>query len=365
MKLNILHITPDFNYACGRSYYVNLLCKYQNKQHRVFVITNGGDSIERLEECRIPCTIIKNLKSKNPISIAGNIKKLRKFIAENKIDIIHNHHRLPEMLSIRAILRIKHNKPATVFTSLSIVKRKYNIEYKSDRIIAVSNSIVKMLRDKFNIPQNKISLIHNFTDTDELKKTKMNFSRKGKKRNPFIILAIGRFHKDKDFETLLRALKILKNEQITLLMIGEGKNEINYRRYILKNKLNAEIIEPQKKLLKYFLTADICVLPSSRDPFPNFMLQAGLHRVPFIGANVDGIGELIKDGLNGLLFESGNEIELAKKIMLYKSSNKLAEKCSANLYRDVISNYTQECIIPKIDGLYKQLIQSKKFSTAD
>lgn len=53
------------------------------------------------------------------------------------------------------------------------------------------------------------------------------------------------------------------------------------------------------------------MLPSTRDPFPNFMLQAGLHRVPFIGANVDGIGELINDGENGLLFEAGDEATFA------------------------------------------------------
>ncbi len=52
MKLNILHITPDFNYACGRSYYVYLLSKYLSRKHNVTVLTNGGDSLERLEEKR-------------------------------------------------------------------------------------------------------------------------------------------------------------------------------------------------------------------------------------------------------------------------------------------------------------------------
>lgn len=355
MKLNILHITPDFNYACGRSYYVYLLSKYLGKKHHVHVITNGGDSIERLEESGISHKLLKGLKSKNPISIARNISEIKKFIIENEIKIVHTHHRLAEVLALQAISRVKKNKPASVFTSLSIVKRKYNIEYRSDRIIAVSNSVNEMLLNKFRLNPRKISVINNFTDTDEIHDLEISSPRVREHSNYFVILAIGRFHNDKDFETLLKALNALKREDIVLILVGEGNNDIDYRRYIAKNNLNVEIIVPQKNLLQYFLVADICVLPSTRDPFPNFMLQSGLHRVPFIGANVDGIGELIKEGENGLLFDAGNETELAQKILRFKHDRKFAEACAVNLHSDVINNYTQEFIIPKIEHLYRSL----------
>lgn len=357
MRLNILHITPDFNYACGRSYYVYLLSKYLGKKHNVHVITNGGDSIERLEESGINYRILKGLKSKNPISIAGNISRIKRYIIENDIRIVHTHHRLAEVIALQSIKRIKKNRPASVFTSLSIVKRRYNIEYRSDRIIAVSKSVEEMLLKKFRLSRKKVSVINNFTDTDEIHELEIKSPRARDHNNFFVILAIGRFHNDKDFETLLKALNILKNENIGLILVGEGNNDIDYRRYIAKNDLNVEIIVPQKNLLQYFLIADVCVLPSTRDPFPNFMLQSGLHRVPFIGANVDGIGELINEGENGLLFSAGNEDELAKKIMHFKNNKKFAENCAVNLHRDVINNYTQEFIIPKIETLYRTLLR--------
>lgn len=357
MKLNILHITPDFNYACGRSYYVYLLSKYLSRRHKVHVITNGGDSIERLEGSGIDYRILKGLKSKNPISIAGNISRIKQYIIENDIRVVHTHHRLAEVLALQSIKRIKKNRPVSVFTSLSIVKRKYNIEYRSDRIIAVSNSVEEMLLKKFRLNKKKLSVINNFTDTDEIHELEIISPRAREHSNYFVILAIGRFHNDKDFETLLKALNILKKENIGLILVGEGNNDIDYRRYIAKNDLNVEIIVPQKNLLQYFLIADICVLPSTRDPFPNFMLQSGLHRVPFIGANVDGIGELINEGENGLLFKAGNENELAEKILHFKNNKKFAEACAVNLHRDVINNYTQEFIIPKIESLYRSLLK--------
>ena len=357
MKYNILHITPDFNYACGRSYYVYLLLKYLNKKHNVFLLTNGGDSFDRLEKQGIPYIVLKGCKSKNPLYAAKCIKKIREFVKENKIHIIHSHHRYFEFLGLQALKKRGKNRPKTVFTSLSIVNRKYNIEYRSDRIIAVSKTVNDMLTGKFGINPKKISLIPNFTDTEEIHELEIIQSRMREHGRLYTILAIGRFHHEKNFETLLNALKFLNDARIELILIGEGDNDIDYKKIISRYNLNVEIIVPQKNLIQYFLIADLCVLPSVRDPFPNFMLQAGLHKKPFIGADVDGIAELISGGINGLLFKSGNEAELADLILQFKNNRIFAKQCAENLHKDVLNNYTQEFIIPKIESLYRELIK--------
>ncbi|MBZ0203061.1 MAG: glycosyltransferase family 4 protein [Ignavibacteria bacterium] len=357
MKPKILHITPDFDYACGRSYYVFLLLKYLKKDFNVSLITNGGDSIQRIEEESIKYSIFRGLKSKNPISVARNISGLRTYIKEHKIDIVHTHHRLAEFIALQSISSNGSGEVSSVFTSLSIVNRKFNVEFKSDRIIAVSNSVKNMLTGKFNISESKISLIPNFTDTDEINELEIIAKHTRDHGRFYNILAVGRFHHEKNFETLLKAMKIINNANFSLILVGEGDNDIDYKKYISKHNLNVEIIVPQKNLLQYFLVADLCVLPSVRDPFPNFMLQAGLHKKPFIGANVDGIGELINDGVNGLLFRSGNENELAEKIMKFATDRDFAAHCADNLHKDVLNNFTQEFIIPKIKKLYNSLLK--------
>lgn len=354
--MNILHITPDFNYACGRSYYVYLLLKYFRKEkHNVYLATNAGDSFDRLKDLGIPVTIIKSLKSKSPLSIAGNIKAIRNIIIENKIDIIHTHHRYAELIAIQTRNLVSSNKPFTVLTALSIVNRHYKVAYKSDKIIAVSNSVVDMLVNRFNINRNRVVMIPNFTDTDEIHDVEILIPIARDHGKFYNILAIGRFHHEKNFEVLLKALRLLNDQDIRLILLGEGDKYLDYRTYINDNSLNVEIIVPQRNLLQYFLSADLCVLPSQRDPFPNFMLQCGLHKKPFIGADVDGIGELIIDGHNGLLFHSGSVEQLAEKIKKFKSDKLLANQCAQNLYSDVINNYTQEFIVPKIYDLYKNL----------
>ena len=321
------------------------------------LITNGGDSLDRLEKNNIKYIIFKSLKSKNFISLASNIRSLKNVLAEHSIQIVHTHHRYSELLAVQTARMTSDRKFKTVFTALSLVNKKFRVEYKSDSIIAVSNTVKKMLTEKFRVKPGKINVINNFTDTEEIHELEI-FSEHKSHGEYFNLLAIGRFHHEKNFEVLLRALNILKDDKIKLILIGEGSKDIDYNKYIRRHKLNAEIVTPKRDLLEYFLIADVCILPSSKDPFPNFMLQSGLHKKPFIGTNVDGIGEMIEDGHNGLLFESGNETELSEKIHLFRVNRELAKTCSENLYSDVVNNYTQEFIVPKIENVYKSLVQS-------
>lgn len=315
--------------------------------------------MDRIENLGVKYKLLKGLRSRNPISLPKTTESLREIIKENSIDIIHTHHRLSEFYALQAANTLTDKRPVTIITSLSIVRRKYNIEFRSDSIIAVSYSVRNMLLHKFNVDKDKITHIPNFADTEELTEKDALYNAEKTHNRIFTILAVGRFHLEKNFEVLLKALKTLNDPDIRLMLIGEGNREMNYRKYISQHELNVEIIAPQKELGRFFQIADICVLPSARDPFPNFMLQAGLHGKPFIGANVDGIGELINSGVNGLLFESGNEHELAEKIRIFKGNKKLAGECAENLQVNVNNNYTQMQVIPLIERLYMQLSRSK------
>lgn len=348
--MNILHLTPDFNYSDGRSYYVYLLLKYLKKSgHNVYLFTNGGDSFDRITEYSIPYFTERSLSDK--YSFLKSVKSICKIVEENKIDIIHSHHRYYELMAnaVRKRIRIK-----TVFTALSIVDKRYFVEYKSDQIIAVSNSVREMLINKFNVRKNKIVLIPNFTDSEELKLIKEYKSGKNKTYN---ILSAGRFHKEKDHFTLIKAISILNKKKINikLTLIGEGEENSNIEKLIKEYNINAEIISPVKDLYSFINEADLCVLSSVRDPLPGFMLESGLIGKPFIGSDVDGISDTITDGINGLLFKKRDPEDLAGKIEVFKEDKAFSKKCAESLHKLIISNFTEKKVMPEIESLYKRL----------
>ena len=145
-------------------------------------------------------------------------------------------------------------------------------------------------------------------------------------------------------------------------MIGEGEEEQSLKNYCSENKLPVQFLTPRTNIFDYYNVADIIVLPSRVDPFPYVMLESGLMNKPFIGSNVDGIAELIKHGVNGLLFESENVSGLVKSLQMILEDRLFAERISNNLYNDVIANYTAEKVIPEYIAFYKSLSKAKGIS---
>ena len=74
------------------------------------------------------------------------------------------------------------------------------------------------------------------------------------------------------------------------------------------------------------------------------ILEAGLAGLPVIGSKVDGIAEIIADGEDGLLFESGNAAELAEKIKSLRDDQSERMRLGKNLQKKVAADYSIERI---------------------
>jgi len=344
-------------YNDGRSYYVYLLLKYLKRNgHEVFLCSDNSDAEERIADTGAHFFLMKELVDKKKLLKGKSV--LTDFVKKERIDIIHSHHRFSEFIanSVRKKTGVK-----TVFTALSIVDKRYFVEYRSDRLIAVSNSIKNMMVSKFRVNENKVKVIPNFTDTEELttnktlsgevKKYLTEISER-KKNGYKIILMVGRFHKDKDQITLLRASENLIDKKYFIVFIGNGDLEPEYSEFIKVKSLNAILIPSQKDLRPFYEAADICVLCSLTEPLSGFMLQSGLFSKPFIGSDADGIQEVVRNNENGLIFKRGDHTELKKKIELLSEDSNLSSLLAAKLNETVMENFTEKIVIPGIEEIY-------------
>lgn len=345
---------PEFNYCNGRANHVYLLCKYLKKEgHNITLITNGGDSLERIKLLNIKYFIFKDLQKKNPISIIKNLLKLKNICKIYNIDITHTHHRYNDLLThlLKMIVNTKN-----VISVLSIFKRKKIFNYKSEIIIAVSNSVKENLINIFKQKSSKIKVIPHFIEIPNQGNNYINIKIN---ENQTVIFSAGRFHYEKNYETLIKAIGLLNSYKLTFLLIGEGNLEEKYISLARENNLNLNLKSAEKRLEEYFIGSTICVLPSVVDPFPFFMLESGVYKKPFIGSNVDGMKELIRHKENGLLFEPGNHYDLAEKIEMFLNDTQLMKKCAENLHKEVTEKYTAEKIMPQIIEIYENLLKNE------
>ncbi|MCX6159464.1 MAG: glycosyltransferase family 4 protein [Ignavibacteriae bacterium] len=347
---NILHLSPNLEIACGRTKYVlRLLESIKASDINLFLgsneITNHNIVIPK--HVRF-LNIQISPEKRNIINFFHSIFKLNDYVIKNNIHIIHTHHRYAEVIAY-IVKRLFRNNIRLITSINSLSESVFPFEYKSDILIAVSNYVENFVKEHHKINPEKIITLYNYVEEYMYDKT----TTYKKCENTLTLFAAGRFHKDKGFMVLLKAMRILTDQNINLLLIGEGCEESNYKEYIAKHKLNVKILSPKKDLSPYYSSSHICIIPSIVEPLPYFILDAGMFSKPIIGSNTGGIKEVIRDNINGLLFEANNETELSKKILFAQNNIEFCNLLGDKLNETVKEKFNERQHINKILYLYK------------
>ena len=157
-----------------------------------------------------------------------------------------------------------------------------------------------------------------------------------------------------DRSTLIKALKLLP-EHIKLILVGDGPLKRECEMLVAELGLNERVLflgirTDVPQLLK---TADIVVLSSKYEGLSLSSIEGMASGKPFVASNVPGLKEVVQGA--GILFEQGNDKELAFKI------NELLE--NENYYNEIVgkcleraSNYDIEIMVNKHIDLYNSLI---------
>jgi L-malate glycosyltransferase len=350
--MNILHLHTNLNLTCGISKTIYLIAKYPVEGNKHFVVALSGDAGKKFEESKIIVKFLKNNKTKI-LKEFNVIFYLRRFIRVNNIDIVHSHHRYFDFIAYLLSFFCKIKRVTSV---QSFVYGKKLLSYKSPVLLAAGDSVKEHLIEYFDISGKRIIVFNNFVDLSEsmVKRTPEEIKRELKiPAGSYIIGYVGRFSiKEKGIDILTEAFKSFcgKNGNTYLVMIGEGED-------IKKIKLqsNVKILSPKDNIFDYYPVFDCIVLPSRIDPFPLTVLEAGMMKVPFIGSNVNGIGEIIKDGIDGLLFNKDNEAMLLEKIQTFFNDRNYAEECSDKLYEKIIKRYSCTTSVEFLNCIYEKL----------
>lgn len=153
---------------------------------------------------------------------------------------------------------------------------------------------------------------------------------------PAILLFFGRILPYKGLDDLLNALKMVRNK-VKLIIAGKGLTE-NQRRLISALSLPIEVydewVSDETSDLLYSL-ADVLILPYRSISQSGPLLTAIGYKLPVIAPDLSGVKEFIVNDVNGLLYSSGDFIDLAGKIDEITSDDRYAKiKLATNVFRD-------------------------------
>ena len=150
----------------------------------------------------------------------------------------------------------------------------------------------------------------------------------------FRILFVGamdRAHHFKGIPLLLKALSLISDDSLELVLIGDGDLRYHYEslseKMGLANKVRFLGGVDQEELPLIYALSDVLVLPSRKiESFGIVLLEAMASGVPVIASKLPGVRKLVEESSSGLLFKPGDSRELASSIeSLLRDANKAEE----------------------------------------
>jgi glycosyltransferase involved in cell wall biosynthesis len=268
-------------------------------------------------------------------------------------------HRLPLQMWPRVIHRKLYYKLATF-----LERRIYRDPHV--RLVAVSSLVAAQLKSYFQ--REDVNVIRNAVDTlrfsPEVRIARRNASRQSLSyaKDDFVLLLIGNDWKKKGLDTLLKAIALLSDLPLRLLVVGSDDPSF-YRplldRLGLQERIRFE--KPSSDVLFFYAAADLYIGPSLEDAFNLPIPEAMACGLPVIASAYTGASEIIRDGETGfILRDPQDHLELASLIRRIQAEDALRLSMGAAASHYLMTNYSWDENAEKTRQLLESILTSSR-----
>jgi len=220
------------------------------------------------------------------------------------------------LLNHKSIISERSNTNGRLSGSFKLIKKTVILWVfrRSSLVIAVSKGVSDCLINEFSVPKNKVVLLNNPYDLENIKLLSMSNYEDQVLKKPYIV-AMGRLVKTKGFDDLIIAYSKIKTDH-QLVIIGKGEELERLKRLAVDNSVGKKVHFLGFKNNPYpvITGADFFVLPSYLEGFPNALVEAMALSKPILSTNCkNGPSDILDyDGLINL----GEIVETKYGIMI-------------------------------------------------
>jgi glycosyltransferase involved in cell wall biosynthesis len=115
--------------------------------------------------------------------------------------------------------------------------------------------------------------------------------------------------------------------------------------------------QPRRRVVELFRAADAAILSSSWENFPHTVVEALSVGTPVLAMEAGGVGEVVRDGVNGLLVPAGDGDALAAAVRRYFADDALRERLRAAAASSVAA-YAPERVFGELESMLSRVTRA-------
>ena len=376
IKPVVLQVLPEMNHGGVEMGTVEIASGLQDAGIKNFVASAGGRMTYDLKKLKVKHFELP-LKTKNPIKLWANARKLEKIIKDNGINIVHARSRAPAWSAYWAAKRAGATYVTTFHGTYGLgpwgIKKFYNkVMTYGKLVIAISSHIKNHMMKEYGVSEDKMRLIHRCVNVDNFAPEKVSQERivKTLQENHIpedkpVISLIGRVTRWKGQHLLVEALSKLKSKDFYCLIVGSDQGRVHYTnelkelvsKYGLESKV--QFIDHSFDIPALLMVSDV-VLSTAIQPeaFGRAAIEGQAMGKIVLASNIGGSLDNTIDGVTGKLFESNNAQSLADAIdWALNLPAKEKEKISKAAIKNVKDNFTKQIMCDKTIAVYHEVLK--------
>lgn len=312
--MNILMFTRCLGEGGTEKIIIQLCEVLQKAGHKVIVCAEGGKNEETIHQMGIEFYKIPDMQLKNPKDALKIISVINKIVRNEKIDIIHVHHRMAAFYCQIMGLSKKCKLMATSHNTFHDKRLFTRIAYRNFNIVACGEKVKNNLETEYNI--RNVTVIHNAVKASDGHIRIDPDLKADKEAGYFMVANIGRINEQKGMEYFVRAYHRVQQEhpQVRFYIVGTGVKENEIHNLAENENADVVFLGYRNDIYSIIAQMDLIVLSSLWEGFPLTPIETFSMGKTIVATDVDGTSEIVQNGINGCLVQPRNADQIADMV---------------------------------------------------
>jgi glycosyltransferase involved in cell wall biosynthesis len=228
------------------------------------------------------------------------------------------------------------------------------------RIVANSPAAADMLAQE-GVANRKISIIPNGLESSA-------YLEPRRSRSIRRIITVANLRPEKSHETLIAAAALLSPAcpELRFVIVGDGSRraELELLARIKGVDRVFEFLGHREDVPELLAGADVFVLPSRSEAFPNGVIEAMAAGLPVIASAVGGIPDLVDPGHTGILVPPLDAEALAAALRSLRADPARAHAIGAAARCEVLARYSFDRMLQSFEHLYESELRTRQLAPA-